>query len=46
MCCTIDNRKVIQKGDATSTDCGVLKGRSFASQYVSILLLLASTSFY
>ncbi|MDV5226715.1 hypothetical protein RZ760_012340 [Providencia rettgeri] len=39
MCCTIDNRKVIQKGDATSTGGGVLEGRSFASQDAAILFL-------
>ncbi|MEY1581268.1 hypothetical protein AB7Z98_20665 [Providencia manganoxydans] len=44
MCCIIDNRKVTQKGDATSTDGGVLKGRSFASQDVAILLLLVHLS--
>ncbi|MEQ4659765.1 MULTISPECIES: hypothetical protein [Morganellaceae] len=40
MCCTIVNHKVIQKGDATSTDGGILEGCSFASQDAAILLPL------
>lgn len=36
MRCTIDNRKVIQKGDTTSTGGIVLEGSSFASQGAAI----------
>ncbi|MEX9569323.1 MULTISPECIES: hypothetical protein [Providencia] len=45
MCCTIVNHKVIQKGDATSTDGGILEGCYVESQYVAILLLLVHLSY-
>ena len=38
MCCTIDNRKVIQKDDATSTDGGMRSMKNVAYEFLKRVL--------
>ncbi|MEX9922439.1 hypothetical protein [Proteus mirabilis] len=38
MCCTIDNRKVIQKDDATSTDGGMRSMKNATYEFIKRVL--------